>query len=324
MIVSKTPLRVSLFGGGTDFPEYFNRKKAFVIGGTINKYIYISVNKFYSRLFDHKIRLFYKKTEFVKNNNFIKHLVINKIFKKYKIFKDIELHIASDLPSNSGLGSSSAFTCGLLNLVNFLKKKNIQKKKLALLTIEFERKFLKESVGFQDQIFSAFGGFNRINFFRNKFTVNKYKNSKIINKLQKNLCLIHTGILRRADDIEKKKIKKILINNNNLDKLNLIAEKAHKIIKHNKNLDLIGYLLNDTWTIKKKLDKNVSNKKIDLLYNKALKAGAIGGKLLGAGGGGFMLFYIPDKNKKLFFSKFKQRTIFFDFVNKGSLIKNLL
>jgi D-glycero-alpha-D-manno-heptose-7-phosphate kinase len=135
MIVSKTPLRVSLFGGGTDFPEYFNRKKAFIIGGTINKYIYISINKFYSRLFDHKIRLFYKNTEFVKNNNFIKHLVINKIFKKYKIFKDIELHIASDLPSNSGLGSSSAFTCGLLNLVNFLKKKKIPKKKLALLTI---------------------------------------------------------------------------------------------------------------------------------------------------------------------------------------------
>lgn len=324
MIVSKTPLRVSLFGGGTDFPEYFNRKKAFVIGGTINKYIYISINKFYSRLFDHKIRLFYKKTEFVKNNNFIKHLVINKIFKKYRIFKDIELHIASDLPSNSGLGSSSAFTCGLLNLVNFLKKKNFTKKKLALLTIEFERKFLKESVGFQDQVFSAFGGFNKINFFKNKFTVKKYKSSKTLKKLEKNLCLVHTGILRRADDIEKKKIKKILINDNYLDKLNQIAERADKIIKHNKNIDLLGCLLNDAWNIKKKLDKNVSNKKIDLLYYKALKAGALGGKLLGAGGGGFMLFYIPDKNKKIFFSKFKKEVIFFDFINKGSLIKTLL
>ena len=208
MIISKTPLRVSLFGGGTDFPEYFNRKKASVIGGSINKYVYISINKFYSKLFDHKIRLFYKKTEFVKNNNFIKHSVISKIFKKYKIFKDVELHIVSDLPSNSGLGSSSAFTCGLLNLINFQKKKLLKKKKLALLTIEFERKFLKESVGFQDQIFSAFGGFNKINFFNNKFTVKKYKKLKIIKQLQKNLCLVHTGILRRAADIEKKKIKK--------------------------------------------------------------------------------------------------------------------
>jgi D-glycero-alpha-D-manno-heptose-7-phosphate kinase len=208
MIISKTPLRISLFGGGSDFPEYFKTKNALIIGGTINKYIYITLSDFYSKLFKEKIRLFYKKREFVNSNKKIKHKVIRKVLEDNKINQNIELHIISDLPGNTGLGSSSSFSTGLLNIVNFYKKKDISKKDLSLKTIKLERDKLRENVGYQDQIFASYGGFSKIVIKdRNKFKVSRYKNTSYIKKIEKNLFLIFTGIKRKADLIEKKKNK---------------------------------------------------------------------------------------------------------------------
>ena len=162
MIISKTPLRISLFGGGTDFPEFFKKRKSVIIGGSIDKYVYVSLSDFFSNISDENIRLFYKKREFVNSIYSIKHKVIREALKKNSIYKNIEIHIISSLPSNTGLGSSSSFSTGLLNCIENYKLNKIEKNNLALKTIKFEREILKESVGYQDQIFATFGGFSKI------------------------------------------------------------------------------------------------------------------------------------------------------------------
>jgi D-glycero-alpha-D-manno-heptose-7-phosphate kinase len=321
MIISKTPLRVSLFGGGTDFPQFFNKKKAFIIGGAIDKYIYITINNQLSKLSNNKIKLFYRKVEIVKNVKQIKHKVIKKLLLKHKINGNVELHIASDLPSFSGLGSSSSFSVGLQNLLLSYQGVKISKKKLAKKTIELERNLLNETVGYQDQIHSTYGGFNLINIYKNDFTVKNLFNNEKIKKLEENLVLVFTGITRKADNIEKKKLKRIKFNLPYLEKINLISKQANKILNSNNinHFDKIGNLLDQTWQLKKKLSTSVSNKKIDDIYNLGLKNGALGGKLLGAGAGGFILFYVKKKMKNKFkklMSKHPQ--IDFKFINNGS------
>ena len=248
MIISKTPLRISLFGGGTDFPEYFNKRKSVIIGSTINKFIYITFNKTLD--FDKKnIKIFYKKNEFVQNVNKIKHKVVKKLLLKEKIIKNLDLHIVADLPSYSGLGTSSAFTVGLMNLLKASQKKKISKLDLAYDSINFERNILKEYVGFQDQIHASFGGFNKITIDKKKIKIQSLDSFK--NKLEKNLFMVFTGITRRAEKIEKKKIERIKFNYKYLDKINSISEKALKVLKSG-DLDKIGILLNETWKLKKK------------------------------------------------------------------------
>jgi D-glycero-alpha-D-manno-heptose-7-phosphate kinase len=323
MLVSKTPYRVSLFGGGTDFPEYFKNKKSIIVGGAINKYVYISLNSQVSDITKKKIKIFSKNVELVNNIKLIKHKVIREALKSYKIKKNIELHIASDLPSFTGLGSSSAFSVGLLNLLSSFKKKKLSKKILAAKAINFERNILQETVGYQDQIHSSFGGFNIIKIYKNKFIVKNILNTLNFKKIEKNLILVFTGITRKADSIEKKKIKRFDFNKKYLDRINNISVKAIKFLnlKSHRNLDYIGHLLNQTWQIKKKLNYNVSNKKIDYLYNLAIKNGAIGGKLLGAGSGGFLLFYVKsDKIKKFLIALKKFPIVNFKFTNYGSKI----
>ena len=324
ILISKTPLRVSLFGGGTDFPEFFSKRTAILIGGSINKYIYIILTRYYSELFLNKLKFFYSKLEFVKSNKDIKHPVIKKIFIKEKITKNVELHIASDLPSNSGLGSSSSFTVGLMNLINFYKYKKLKPIDLAKKAIFFERNTLKECVGYQDQIFSAMGGFSKIEISKNnKIKLSRYKNCKLIKKIQDNLFLVFTGIKRSANKIESKKISKFKKNINFLRKINKIALVADKKLKSSNNPNFVGELLSQTWELKKKLDKAVSNSKIEKLYHKCLDHGATGGKLLGAGAGGFLLMYVPKKNKKKFCQKFKKNLIQFSFSEKGSEIRKI-
>lgn len=207
MIISKTPLRVSFFGGGTDFPEYFNKKKARVIGTTINKYVYVFQNKFYSRFFDHNLRIFYRKNEFVKRTRDIKHRIFKQVLRDENIYKDIEVHISSEMPSFVGLGSSSSFTVGLLNLINNLKyNNNLHPKILANKALFLERVKLKENVGYQDQILAAYGGFNSIEFSKRSYSVKKILPKFSTNKFSSKLYLIYTGIQRRAEKIEKKKL----------------------------------------------------------------------------------------------------------------------
>ena len=317
MIISKTPLRISLFGGGTDFPEYFNKKKSIIIGTTINKYIHITFNKTI-RFDENNIKIFYKNNEFVNNVNKLNHNVVKKILIKEKITNDLDLHIVADLPSYSGLGTSSAFTVGLMNLLKSFRKINLKKNQLARECINFERNILRESVGYQDQIHATYGGFNRIEIDRKNIKVTPIKFKK--KKFEKNLYLVFTGITRKAESIEKKKISKIKTNFSHLNKINEISEIAYELIKKNK-IDEVGALLGKTWELKKKLHGDLSNNTIDKLYEKGINAGASGGKLLGAGAGGFILFYVKNKYKKTFLSKMKtNKVVDFKFCNEGSKI----
>ena len=326
MKISKTPLRVSLFGGGTDFPEYFKSKKTFIVGGTIDKYIYTTINNQIPKISPSKIKLFYRKVEITNSVHNIKHKVVKKLLLKHKIKGNVELHIASDLPSFTGLGSSSAFSVGLQNLLQAHCGLRISKKKLALKAIHLERNELKETVGYQDQIHSAYGGFNIIKFYKKSFTVKNHFQNKNIKKLQDNLVLIFTGITRKADKVEKKKIKRLKLNMPYLEKINSISKKAIKIINSDKkkSLDQIGTLLDESWKLKKKLSKTVSNRKIDKIYDYAIKSGALGGKLLGAGSGGFLLFYVRKNIKKKFKDKMnKYPQVDFKFINSGSKVYDL-
>ena len=326
MLVSKTPYRVSLFGGGTDFPEYFNESSSIVIGGAINKFVYVTINTQFSKITNNNIKIFYKNVELVNSIKLIKHKVIKNALKIYNIKKDIEIHIASDLPSFTGLGSSSAFSAGLINLLEFFSGKNISTRQLAIKTIHFERKILKESVGLQDQILSAYGGFNVIKFKKNKFNVENIIFKKKIQKLQKNLLLVFTGLTRKADNIEKSKIKNIHLNQKYLNKINDIAIKASEVLKSkfSGNIDEIGHLLDETWNYKKKLSPQVTNRIIDKIYSLGKKNGALGGKLLGAGAGGFLLFYVKqDKRNKLIKALKNYSCVDFDFINFGSAVTKL-
>lgn len=322
MYISKTPFRVSFFGGGTDFPEFFTKKKAKVIGTTINKYLYITKN-FFNSLDNSNIKLFYSRVESVKKSQQIKHKVIREIFEKLKIKDQLELHFISDLPSFSGLGSSSSFSAGLINLLSFVNNnKELEKNKLAKFTIDFERNTLKESVGYQDQIFASYGGFNSISFTNNDFKVKNYSLNEDIKKIEQNSFLVHSGIKRKADNIEKEKIKKILNNNNHLKKISNIADEADYFLKNGELSKNFSRLMKLSWSIKKKLHIRVSNSHIEKLYNKGLEFGADCGKLLGAGDGGFLYFHVPKKNQKYFLSKFKN-AIKINFSNHGSKILSI-
>jgi len=328
MIISKTPYRISLFGGGSDYPSWYLKHGGLVISATINKYIYISCREL-PPYFKHKNRIVYSKIEMVKNINDIRHSVVKsalKSFEKEKIFKKsgLEIHYDGDLPSRTGVGSSSAFVVGLLNLLNNFFNKKVSKKTLVDQSIYLEQKILKEVVGSQDQIATCYGGFNEIFFLQNgKYQIHPLlTNSKDLSNLEDQLFLVFSGIRdSTGNDIANRYVSSFDKKNKNLifEIINQ-ANHAKKIIKDKNFLDL-GPLLNETWKIKRSLSKSISNSRIDMIYKLGLKNGATGGKLLGAGGGGFILFFVPQNNKINFLRAFKNFTIAdFKFENKGTQI----
>jgi D-glycero-alpha-D-manno-heptose-7-phosphate kinase len=323
MIISKTPYRISLFGGGTDYPSWYQNYGGQVISTTIDKYIYISL-RILPSFFKHKYRIVYSKTENVKKISDIKHPAVREALKFFKIKDGLEIHYDGDLPARSGMGSSSAFVVGLFNVLNSFRKKNYTKKKLSLDSIDFEHKVLNETVGSQDQIAASYGGFNLITFAKdNSFQVsNISKNISYIKKLNENLVLVYTGIVRTANDIAKTYVNK-LSSFNNKKRMQSILQNVEdaKILIENKRLDDIGRLLHESWMRKKDLSAQVTNDKINFIYNLGMKYGALGGKLLGAGGGGFFLFYVPLEKRSYFLKKInKFLNIPFKFSNNGSQI----
>ena len=310
MIISRTPLRISFFGGGTDYPEWINEHGGKVISTTINKYIYLSC-RFLPPFFNHKYRISYSKIDLAKNLKQISHRPVREIIKYLKIKEGLEIHYDADLPAKSGMGSSSAFVVGLLNVLYNFKNKVINDKFLAEKSIFVEQNLLKEIVGLQDQIAIAFGGFNLIKFKKKQeFNIEKINIKKeIINKLNKNLFLIYTGLDRRANDIAKSYIK--TLTNKNYHNLKFIMNSVDKALIYLKNnkLDDFGYLLHESWVYKRQLSKKVTNFKIDYLYNKAIKSGALGGKLLGAGGGGFMMLYVSKSKHDIFRKSFQNEVL---------------
>ena len=291
MIVSRTPLRISLGGGGTDLPHYYKKYGGFVISTAIQKYVYVIV----SNHFENIIKLNYSKPEICHHVNQIKHPIIREALKLLKLKNHIEITSLADVPANSGLGSSGSFTVGLLNSLHSFKNKSISRKKLAEMATHIEMNLLKAPIGKQDQYIAAFGGFTCFYIDKKGKVSIKPLNisNRTIKNLEQNLTFFYTGILRKSWSIIKDQKINSQKNESSLDSMTRIKKIGYKIKRclENDDLDEFGVLMDEHWEAKKKTSSKISNSQIDLYYNLAKNNGALGGKLIGAGGGGFLMFY---------------------------------
>jgi len=322
MIICKTPFRVSLFGGGTDFPDYYLKNGGCVIGGAINKFSYVTA-RYLPNVFDYKHRIVWSKNETVNKIDEILHPTVKAVLKNLNIKKGLEIHYQGDLQKNSGLGTSSSFCVGLINAITNLSKKNISQKNLAKKAIYIEQKILNESCGSQDQIWASYGGFKFINFLKNgNFKVHEVNLSKKnLFNLNNNFFLIYTGLHRYSSYVEKDKLKSLNKNLITLDKIKTLTQTFKKILDQNYSVDIVGEMLNEYWSCKKSLSNKVTNNHINEIYNLAIQCGASGGKVIGSGGGGFVLIYCKKKYQKKLFKCFKKLPIIkFKFISNGSEI----
>ena len=308
MIISKTPFRISFFGGGTDFPEFFNGYGGKVISTTIDKYCYVNVRSL-PEFFDYKDEIIYSKVEQVKSIDEINHPMVRNCLKYHNI-KNIKVYYDADLPARTGLGTSSSFAVGLVNCLLKLKNddifKNINnfeglykyKEKLANDAIYVERSMCNEAGGIQDQIAASFGNLNVIYFGKEYNTGYNVKPIQISydskDALNNNLLMFFTGISRNSFELQEGTKKNLNVNIDRLLEMNKLVDEATEYLTTN-NFDEFGKLLDYSWKLKKGLNSNISNSNIDEIYETAKSVGALGGKLLGAGGGGFMLFYIKKE-----------------------------
>jgi len=302
MIISRTPFRISFFGGGTDYPTHYKKHGGAVLATSINKYCYISC-RYLPPFFDHKYHIVYGIQEKVKKISEIKHPAVKECLSYINIDKGVEIHHDGDLPARAGLGTSSSFTVGLLKALYALKGEMVAKRKLALDAIHVEQERIKENVGSQDQVITAFGSLNKITFDgSSEFLVQPITiKSEKYRALQDNLMLFFTGFSRTASDIAAEQIKKIPEKEKDLKQLGGMVDRAIDILNDSdSDIKDFGKMLNEAWMIKRKLTSKITTSSIDKIYQTAMKAGAIGGKLLGAGGGGFILFFVePEKQKKV-------------------------
>lgn len=293
MIITRTPFRISFFGGGTDYPIWYREHGGAVLSTTINKYCYITC-RYLPPFFDYKYRLRYSVREEIGAINEIRHPSIRECLRSVNIEKGIEMVHTSDIPARSGIGSSSAFTVGFLNALYALLGKMVTKRQLAREAIHIEQDLIKESVGSQDQVACAFGGLNKIEFGgHNEFYVNPIPiSNEKLSLLQKHLMLFFTGYTRSASDIADEQISNTHAKKSELKAMVGMVDEGINILNSNANNIIdFGRLLHEAWNIKRSLTNSITTNKIDEIYRTALKAGAIGGKLLGAGGGGFMLLF---------------------------------
>lgn len=300
MIITKTPFRMSFFGGGTDMESFFMENGGAVLSTTFDKYCYVNVRHL-PRFFDYSTELSYAKIERVTDVNDIQHPAIREAMKMLDMH-EIRLTYEADLPARSGLGTSSSFAVGMINAFYALKGKYADKKKLADAAIYLERELCKEAGGWQDQIAASYGGFNRINFNSDGYEVLPLIiNPERKRQLNNNLMMFFTGFTRFSSDVQKANTSNKADKVNQLKEMLALVDEAEKVlVDKQSDLDEFGRLLDHTWRIKRKTGNTVSTNSIDELYDKGLKAGALGGKLLGAGGGGFLVFYVePDKQEKV-------------------------
>jgi len=323
MIISKTPFRISFFGGGTDYPAWYKENGGAVLSTTIDKYCYLNC-RYYPPFFDQKHRIVWSKIELVNSADDIQLSPVRETLKLLDLDKSgIEVHHSADLPAQSGLGSSSAFTVGLLNSLYTLKGESPDKRKLALDAIHIEQELLKENVGSQDQVASAFGGFNKIIFGGEEhikvLPIDVLPEN--LSKLQDNLMLFFTGFSRIASDVAGEQIKNTPNNVGILKEMSGLVDEAIDSLSIGGDVDDFGRLLGETWKLKRGLSSKITNSDIDNIYNVAMDAGALGGKLLGAGGGGFILFYVQPEFQEKIKSALKNLTyVPFKFDTLGSQI----
>lgn len=298
MIISKSPFRMSFFGGGTDYQVFFEKYGGSVISTTFDKYVYVTVRHL-PRFFDYKTQLMYSVIEKVNSYDELKHPLVREAMRYLDMH---ELHIAydADLPARSGLGTSSSFACSLIQAFNALKGRYISPNKLAKDAIHIERNLCKEDGGWQDQISAAYGGFNRIYFREDEFEVSPIIISKERKtKLNKNLMLFFTGFTRLSSEIAKEQVKSTNKSTKDLLEILSLVDDAEKILTNKySDFDDFGRLLDYTWKLKRGISTKVSTNELDMIYERACINGALGGKLLGAGGGGFFVFYVPEEKQE--------------------------
>lgn len=300
MIISRTPHRISFFGGGTDYPSWYLDYGGKVLGVAIDKYCYITCREL-PPFFKHKHRVAYSKIETVTSIDEMQHPAARETLRYLKIECGLEIHHDSDIPARSGMGSSSAFTVGLLKTLYALDGKVITKEKLYKEAIHIEQNLIKENVGSQDQVWAAYGGLNTIEFLQNgKILVEPIiMKEEHLRNFENKFMLFFTGLSRHASVIAQEQIQNTHRNKNELSKMKELVDEAYKIIASGKD-DLVdfGRLLNETWQLKRKLSSKITTRDIDDIYETAIKSGAVGGKLCGAGGGGFIVFYVEPENQK--------------------------
>jgi D-glycero-alpha-D-manno-heptose-7-phosphate kinase len=299
MIISRTPFRISFFGGGTDYPEWYAEHGGAVLSTTIDKYCYISVREL-PPFFDHKFRVVYSVVENVKDIRDIQHPAVRGVLEFLRVTKGLEIHHDGDLPARSGLGSSSAFTVGLIHALRALEGRHISKDALADDAIHVEQCILRERVGSQDQIATAFGGFNLITIAQN----GTYSVQPVIlprerlDALQDHLMLVFTGISRTAADIADTFVSGLKGKSSDMHTVRQMVDEAIRMLSSpDTDLAEFGRLLNAAWTLKRSLSDQVSNASVDAMLETAMRAGALGGKLLGAGGGGFLLLFVRPEDR---------------------------
>lgn len=298
MIISRTPFRISFFGGGTDYPAWYREFGGQVLATSIDKYCYISC-RYLPPFFEHKYRLVYSKIENIKKIEEIDHPAVKAVLSWMAWDKGLEIHHDGDLPARSGLGSSSSFTVGLINVLTAMHGKRLSKKDLAEQAIFVEQDVIRENVGSQDQISAAYGGFNKIEFKPDGtfFVEPVILNKERLDLLQDHLLLFFTGLSRNASDVAKSKIENLKNRQAELKKMHDMVDDALEILSSaSADIKEFGTLLHENWIYKKSLSDKVSLPFIDEIYETARREGAIGGKLLGAGGGGFFLVMAPPEN----------------------------
>jgi D-glycero-alpha-D-manno-heptose-7-phosphate kinase len=321
MIITRTPLRISFFGGGTDYPVWYREHGGAVLATTINKCCYITCRRL-PPFFEYHSRVSYSKVENVTSNDAIEHPSVRGCLQFLGIDGGIEIHHVADLPARTGLGTSSAFTVGLLLGLYGLKDQMRDKHALASDALLVEQHLLKEAVGSQDQVSAAYGGFNRINFHQNDaIEVNPVLVSPTrLTELEQYLALYFTGFSRTASEVAKEQIRMTPHRKRELDLMLHMVDEAEAIVRSSStSLEEFGRLLHESWKVKRTLTQTISNASIDEIYEAGRSAGALGGKLLGAGGGGFMMFFIPPERREALRARLRKLLcIPFRFSNRGS------
>jgi D-glycero-alpha-D-manno-heptose-7-phosphate kinase len=299
MIITRTPFRISFFGGGTDYPGWYREHGGAVLATTIDKYCYITCRRL-PPFFEHKHRIVYSHIENVRHNDEIQHPAVRAVLNWTNVNEGLEIHHDGDLPARSGLGSSSSFTVGLLHALQGLRGKMANKDGLARDAIHVEQNVIGENVGSQDQVSAAFGGFNRIEFHRNdSFDVAPViLPGHRIEELHDHLMLCFTGFSRIASDVAKSKIANLKIREKELKLMRAMVDEAIALLQDvSEPIESFGKLLDASWRYKRSLSDRVSTPEIDQIYQAAIEAGAIGGKILGAGGGGFLLLFAKPERQ---------------------------
>ena len=321
MITTRTPLRVSFFGGGTDYPVWYRERRGSVLSTTINKSCYINC-RWLPPFFEYHSRISYTKLENVGSNREIQHPAVRACLEYLGIHEGVEIHHIGDLPARAGLGTSSAFTVGLLLALYALRNQMRDKRGLASEAIHVEQQLLKEAVGAQDQVSAAYGGFNRIDFQPDgDIVVNRVlASAERLVELEQHLALYFTGFSRIASEVAQEQLRVTVHKKRELEMmLDLVNEAEAIVTTPHRSLHEFGSLLHECWKIKRSLTQRISNPTIDEIYEAGMSAGALGGKLLGAGGGGFMLFYVPPERRQQLRARLSRLLcVPFAFSNRGS------